>query len=360
MRRKIAIIGTVGIPAKYGGFETLTEHISRELNSEFDLTIYCSSHAYSEKRDSYNNCNLEYINLRANGIWSVFYDVVSILHALRYADVLLVLGVSGCILLPFISKNDGKKIIVNIDGLEWKRSKWGSFAKKFLKFSERLAVENADFVVADNVVIRDYVENTYNKMAHLIAYGGNHCSSIELSPSTLKRYPFVNVSYAFKVCRIEPENNIHIILEAFADYSELNLVLVGNWNSSRYGMHLKERFNLVANIYLLDPIYDQTLLDELRSNCFLYIHGHSAGGTNPSLVEAMWLGLPIIAFGVNYNIETTRNRAKYFTTKEDLINELRSLRFTDVSSIGMEMKKIAAMNYKWSVITKKYAKLLSA
>ena len=102
MNKKIAVIGTVGIPAKYGGFETLVEYITKEIYQDFDITVYCSAKSYSEKLETYNNCKLHYINLEANGMQSILYDIRAIFHALKYADVLLILGVSGCIILPFI------------------------------------------------------------------------------------------------------------------------------------------------------------------------------------------------------------------------------------------------------------------
>ena len=136
---KIAIIGTVGLPAKYGGFETLVEYVTKDLNKNFDITVYCSAKSYSNKIKTYNSCRLHYINLEANGMQSMLYDIRSIFHALKYADVLLILGVSGCVILPLIKLFSKKKIVVNIDGLEWKRQKWNGFAKWFLKLSERFA-----------------------------------------------------------------------------------------------------------------------------------------------------------------------------------------------------------------------------
>ena len=358
MRKKVAVIGIVGLPAKYGGFETLIEYITRELKTDFDFTIYCSSKSYSHKIKSYNNCRLHYINREANGISSIMYDIISMIHALKYADYLLILGVSGCIFLPLISLFSRKKIIVNIDGLEWKRHKWGKATKLFLKLSEKLAVKYSHTVIADNQVIKEYVARTYKKEAHLIPYGGDHCIVQSLTKKTMKKYPFLNEKYAFKVCRIEPENNVHLILEAFSECTMSNLVIVGNWKNSPYGEKLKLLYSSFENIYLLDPIYDQTILNELRSNCHVYIHGHSAGGTNPSLVEAMWLGLPILAYDISYNQETTANKAKYFSNKDDLINQLRSLSRAEITIIGVEMKNIARERYTWSGIADKYAKLI--
>ncbi len=174
MSKKIAIIGTVGVPAIYGGFETLAEYLTKYLGKKYELTVYCSSKSYSNKIIEYNNARLVYLPLNANGVQSIPYDILSILKALRYADTLLILGVSGCISLPFVKLISRKKIVVNIDGLEWKREKWNKFAKWFLKFSEKLAVKYADAVITDNKVIQNYVLSEYGVKSTLIAYGADH------------------------------------------------------------------------------------------------------------------------------------------------------------------------------------------
>jgi len=357
MTKKVAIIGTVGLPANYGGFETLVENLTKKPHQDFDITVYCSAKSYSNKLKTYNNCRLHYINLNPNGMQSMLYDIRAIFHALKYADLLLILGVSGCIILPLIKLFHNKKIIVNIDGLEWKRKKWNVFAKWFLKLSERFAVKTADSIIGDNIVIQDYVWQTYGKKAHLIAYGGDHCSTKPLSHITLNKYPFLNANYAFKVCRIEPENNIEMILEAFTQIDKIHLVLIGNWSNSDFGNKMRSRYGSFENIYLLDPIYDNNILDQIRSNCKIYIHGHSAGGTNPSLVEAMSLGLPLLCYDINYNVETTKGTALYFKSPDDLINLIKSTGQEELKQIGVKMKDIAQKSYTWSIISKQYEEL---
>jgi len=355
--KKISIIGTVGIPAKYGGFETLTEYLTKNLHDSYDLTVFCSSKSYSEKLGSYNGAKLEYVALNANGVQSISYDIISIFKSFRFADTLLILGVSGCIVLPFVRLFSKKRIIVNIDGLEWRREKWGKGAKWFLKFSEKLAVKFADVVVSDNKVIQEYVFNEYGVKSELIAYGADHVAKKVWSNEIQKKYPFLNDKYAFKVCRIEPENNVHLILEAFSEYSELNIVMIGNWKNSEYGKELKEKYSSFKNIFLLDPIYDQVVLNQIRSNCYVYMHGHSAGGTNPSLVEAMYLGLPIFAFGVEYNKETTQHKAQYFNDKDELLELLKNINDGELKKVADDMQEVAKNNYAWETISKEYAEL---
>ncbi|MEO9893566.1 DUF1972 domain-containing protein [Aurantibacter sp.] len=358
---KIAIIGTVGIPAKYGGFETLAEYLVKELNENCDFTVYCSASQYAnEKKNTYLGAKLKYLPLSANGSSSILYDVWSIIHSFFYADILLILGVSGAFMIPFVRFFSKKKIITNIDGLEWKRDKWNGFAKKYLKYQEKIAVRSSHFTVVDNQGIADHVKNAYGKDSVLIAYGADHVFHEQVNEASREALKIPR-KYAFKVCRIEPENNIHIILEAFSK-SDVNIVIVGNWGNSDYGKKLKNEYNSFHNIFLLDPIYDQQKLNELRSNCHLYIHGHSAGGTNPSLVEAMFLGLPIIAFDVNYNRFTTDNRALYFKDVEEMIVMLRSVEKneTQLLEIAKEMKSVASERYTWKIISQKYSALFSA
>lgn len=357
MNTKTAIIGSSGIPARYGGFETLVEHLINKLGKEYCITVFCSAVNNNMKMKYYNGVKLRYVNLKANGIQSIPYDIISIFRSLKFADVLLILGVSGCIVLPLIKPFTMKKIIVNIDGLEWKRAKWGKAAKWFLKLSEKMAVKYADEIICDNRVIQDYVSLEYNVESNLIAYGADHVRKEDISKDILEKYLFLNIKYAFKVCRIEPENNVHLILEAFILYEKLNLIVIGNWDNSDYGRNLKEKYEHIDGIYLLNPIYDQNLLNQFRSNCYIYIHGHSAGGTNPSLVEAMYLELPIFAYAVDYNKETTKNKAKYFKNIEELIALLEKSNSSQLEVIAADMKKIAIENYTWEKISKQYAEL---
>lgn len=360
MRLNVGVIGSAGIPANYGGFETLVENIVDLLRNDFQFHVYCSSKNYSQKMEVYKQAKLVYIPLRANGKTSILYDVISILHAVRKVDILLVLGVGGAFVFPLIRLFTTKRIVVNIDGLEWKRQKWNFFAKAYLRFQERIAIRFAHIVVADNEGIQQYVQRNFGKDSAQIAYGGDHVRRVPLRPATEAKYGIVSGSYCFAVCRIEPENNAHVILEAFASQPEIPLLFVGNWKNSAYGRGLLERYDSVPNITMMDPIYDLTKLDEFRSNCKYYIHGHSAGGTNPSLVEAMNLGLPIIAFDVNYNRFTTENKAIYFSNGKDLAVTLKRLYTgeTDTLMMGFEMHQIALRKFSWQYVAERYKQIL--
>lgn len=358
-KKKLAIIGTNGLPGRYGGWDQLLEHLTLSLSATYEIYVYTSSFNAVVGIKEYNGARLIIVPLKANGLQSVFYDGISMLHAAFKYDVLLILGTSGCIFLPFI-RPFGKKVILNPDGAEWKRGKWNKYIKWFLKKSEEIGIKTSDHVIADNKIIFDYIIREYRIEANLIAYGGDNALKITLGAETQKKYSIVKNQYAFKVCRIEPENNIDLILEAFKDI-DFKLILIGNWNFSKYGTNLKKKFSCYSNLFLLDPIYHQQTLDELRSNCGIYIHGHSVGGTNPSLVEAMNLGLCCIAFDVNYNRETTENKALYFQNS----NSLRSIILEiingkiDVSLIGNDLLSIAKNRYTWDLIINQYKQVLN-
>jgi glycosyltransferase involved in cell wall biosynthesis len=355
-KKRIAIIGTAGVPNRYGGFETLAHNLILNLSDEFDFTVYCTKKLYKkeERVPQWHGAKCVYWSLNANGAQSILYDIISMIHAIFFTDVLLVFGVSGGIIIPFLKLFSSKKIIVHIDGLEWRRQKWKGWIKRFLRFSEYVGLKYADADIADNFALKRYTAIYYGTLSYLLEYGGNHTIKVEQTPESLKKYPFTSKSYAFKVCRIEPENNIHVILEAFATAQSLPLVLVGNWQNSSYGINLYEKFKNIPNIHLLAPIYDQKELDILRSNCALYLHGHSAGGTNPSLVEAMYLGLPVLAFDIPYNRATTENQALFFKNLGELVLVLKNNPLAVAQPIGKTMQAIALKRYTWEIIAKKY------
>ncbi len=354
--KKIAIIGTVGVPSNYGGFETLVENIVEQLSASFQTTVYCSAKRFPEKIYTYKGAQLVYLPLDANGLQSIVYDILSILLSLKRNDIFLIFGVSGCIILPIIKIFTRKTFIVHIDGLEWKRNKWKFFAKAILRLSEKCGVTFSDAVIADNIAIKRYIQKQYHKKSEFIAYGGDHTNKITLEKSIVKAYQLPNTAYAFFVCRIEPENNCHLILEAFST-GNLPLVAIGNWDNSKYGRNLKKRYIKYDNLHLLDAIYDLTVLDSIRSNCIIYIHGHAAGGTNPSLVEAMSLGLAIAAYRVDYNIETTQGKALFFQNKHELINIIKNINSIDLDKIGNDLRNLSEEKYKWKIIAQKYEEL---
>lgn len=396
MREKqIAIIGTVGVPANYGGFETLAENLVKyhdAVSLPDSLTVYCSGKSYPSRDSSFLSARLRYVPLNANGAQSIPYDIVSLFSAVwNRSDVILLLGVSGAIALPLVRLLSSARIITNIDGIEWRREKWQGLAKWFLRFSERMAVRFSHEVIADNGTIADYVRETYGVDAHVIAYGGDHAMAVE--GATVDEYG-LPADYAFSVCRIEPENNVHMLLEAFARLgvgfsftavrqgSQVStptlpsllhggenvvsdalmkappLVMVGNWSNSEYGRVLREKYASCGNLFLLDPIYDLGRLKTLRLQASFYVHGHSAGGTNPSLVEAMHFGKAVLAFDCDYNRSTTEDKTLFFCDSEKLQQIIESLDKSVAERVGRDMLEIANRRYTWRIVAQQYFALL--
>jgi len=261
-------------------------------------------------------------------------------------------------ILPFIKIFSNVKIIAHLDGLEWKRGKWPKPVQLFLKLSERIATQFSDEIIADNQALYEYVERTYNKEAKVIAYGGDHTFQKLMDLEKFNElYPITERDFAFSVCRIEPENNTHLILEAFAQQERYNLVFVGNWEHSEYAQNLYHKYKEMGHIHLLLPIYDNVVLDRFKEKAKLYIHGHSAGGTNPSLVEAMYAQMAVIAFDVNFNRYSTFGQAFYFSSVKELKDIISSITQAEIIANAAHMKKTADSTYSWSIIADKYLRM---
>lgn len=318
--------------------------------------MFCSSKDYETKITFYKGSRLLYVPFRANGVQSTIYDIVSLIKTIGRFDVVVILGVSGCIFLPLFRLLFKGKIIVNIDGLEHKRAKWGGVAKRFLRLSEAVSVKYANVIIADNKGIQDYVFDTYKEKSELIAYGGDHVL-VNLDngeeQNILNKYGLKSDSYCLAVSRIEPENNCYMILEAFAQNKQ-HIVYVGNWEQNWYGKSMCEKYSQFENIQIVNSVYDLNDLYTLRKNCKFYVHGHSAGGTNPSLVEAMFFGVPIFAFDVIYNRETSENKACYFTSERSLSSLLEGITAEESRINGASMREIARRRYTWKEISRQY------
>ncbi len=359
-KHRVAILGTVGVPANYGGFETLAENLvdyHEKTGSNLNLTVYCSSKGLTAQPAQHCRAQLRYVKLDANGAQSIPYDIIGLLDAVwRGHDRLLVLGVSGALIFPLLKLFTRARIITNIDGIEWRREKWKGLAKHYLRFSEKVAVKASDEVIADNQAIADYLKQSYGCEAHVIPYGGDHAVAAEPDMAATAHLPD---DYALGLCRIEPENNIAMILEAF-DGLEKPLVFVGNWDKSHYGRNLKRKYDGHPTITIHDPIYDARGLRAIRDGAGLYVHGHSAGGTNPALVEMMHFGIPIIAHGCSFNRYTTEDQALYFSSASELRTVVSQLSGCESRVIGETMREIAARRYTWASIGQAYLNLLEA
>lgn len=287
---------------------------------------------------------------RANGSASMVHDAIAMLHAalIVKADTMLVLGYSGAWFLPVIrALRPRMRIVTNVDGMEWRREKFARATRLLLRVLEWFAVHLSHEIIADNAALVEMIRSLYGIDATMIAYGGDHtlvAPAAHTAPSPLPP------GYALSVARIEPENNSHVILAAFAA-SGAPLLSIGNWSNNEYGRRLKQEYGAVSNLVLIDPVYDLEKLSGLRTNAGFYVHGHSVGGTNPSLVEAIFHHERILAFDCVFNRASLGGSGGYF---QDEMALRAMIGDPDIGLIGADALQNLRESYLWNRIVKRY------
>jgi len=310
---KIAIIGTRGIPNHYGGFEQITEQLATGLVEKgHNVTVY-NSHNHPNGARSWKGVTIQhcYDPEHLLGTAGQFvYDLNCIRHARKNSfDVWLFMGyTSSSVWHPFFSKNS--IIVSNMDGMEWKRTKYSKTVQRFLKYAENLAVNHSHFHVADSPAVKDYLDKKYSINAKFIPYGAVLPSASE--EETLRQYNLAKDDYFLLMARMEPENNVEMILEGFSTSNCKEKFLVIGKIENRFGKHLRQKYASDDRVKFIGGIFDQKVVHALRANAQLYFHGHSVGGTNPSLLEAMASGSLIAAHDNVFNKAVLGDDAFYF------------------------------------------------
>jgi len=377
---EISIIGSRGIPAKYGGFETFAEQLAIRLVKEgHHVSVSCE---YLENKiEKYFDVKLlyfpfpppKYYSLRK--IYEILNDIYFIANMARSSDIMYILGVGTAGWVTFLPKllNKNVKIFINIDGLEWKRNKFNRLEKKLLKFNNYLAIVFADTIVIDSKALKNHMGLNGKKKAVFVSYGIDPPDYIRWDPKKLMalsaRYckigSIMRNEYWLVVARLEPENNIHIILESFLK-SNTNkpLLIIGEYSSDNY----REVLNKILvsdesnRVFMVGAIYnDRSLLYMLRQNCFSYIHGHSVGGTNPSLLEAMASKNAILAHDNEFNREVCADGALYFKNANDLVRKIELIESDgyNLSKLRNQVYKRVLSEYSWEKITNIYSILFN-
>jgi glycosyltransferase involved in cell wall biosynthesis len=353
-KRSVAIIGTNGIPAQYGGFETLAENLVHHLIDKNHVEVYCSRPNQSFDVKEYNGAKLIYLPLRANGWQSFLYDFFSTLRAFFLSDVILILGPACGLVIP-VNKFFGKLIITNHGGLnEWERESYSPLKRRFSWLNHYVAAKFSDVNVVDNVELQKSLRKNFGAESKVIRYGGDHVLENE-EVNYSNKYPFCESEYFVCVARAQIDNNLHILLEAFESMPHKTLVIVSNWSVSQYARELRSFYQKHKNINMLDAIYNQSELNFVRRKAFCYIHSHSRCGTAPSLVEAMTLGLPVVSFDCATNRETTQNCALFFQDAKSLVSALTGLEGEKIVNLKNNLSLIAQNNFLWSSIAQQYS-----
>lgn len=359
---KIAILGTRGIPNHYGGFEQFAEIVSQKLHERGHEVIVYNPHFHEYKGGEYNGVIIrhiyspeKYMGAAANFI----YDWLCMKDALKLKpDVILECGYhSNAPSYCLLKKGVSPVVVTNMDGLEWKRSKWNKMTRRLIRRLEVMAVKKSDVLVSDNIGIRDYYRRDFGAESEFIAYGAECVDTF--NPDSIKKYNLEKNRYYLLIARLEPENNIEMILDAYAmSGQDIPFIVIGNKNT-KYGMYLQNRYKNV-NVVFLGSIYEKELLDSMRCLAKAYFHGHSVGGTNPSLLEAMASHAFIIAHDNEFNRSVLGDNALFFSERGQLAELMRSLDSraeTQRSAMIEGNLKTIREHYSWNHITDLYESL---
>lgn len=317
----VAFIGSCGIPNTYGGFEAFLEAVCPAL-SQFgkNVLVTCDPSKHNDCSEIYQGVHREFIDIRANGWRSTLHDLVAFLSVYRQAQTVYVLGVSAgpfFLLFRLLSMLTRTRLVVNIDGIEWRRGKFKLPVKCVLWIYDYLAQLCANTIVYDNLALLVYVKKPFRRKSVLLAYTGDHVvrmPEVETIPNT-----------ALTICRIEPENNIEELIIGALNSLIINYTIIGNWANSEYGVNLKAKYASHKKLTLLDPVYDRYAIARHREAAAIYLHGHSVGGSNPSLIEMLSYRCKIICKDCAFNRETAASDANYYNNSDqlvELINEL--------------------------------------
>lgn len=354
----IAIIGTRGIPNHYGGFEQFAEYLSVGLIKKGHKVVVYNSHKHPYQKLEYQGVQLIHCNDPEHKIGTAgqfIYDFNCIRNLKRHNfDIVLQLGYTSSSvwgrLLPKQSI-----IVTNMDGLEWKRSKFSGKVQYFLKNAERWAVKTSNYWVADSIGIQQHLKESYNIDSEYIPYGAEVFGEIE--ESCLQAYKLQPYKYNMLVARLEPENNIEMILDGhIQSKSNLPFIVIGK-HKSQYGKFLKDKYKGEKSIKFIGGVYDQHVLSNIRYYCNLYFHGHSVGGTNPSLLEAMACNTFICAHDNVFNKSILGDDACFFKSADD-VSKIIKQGTPEKQIIAKEnnLKKIKEL-YSWNTIINQYEDL---
>lgn len=354
----IALIGTRGVPARYGGFETAIEEVGRRLVEQgHRVTVYCRGVERAKQLHEYHGMHLVHLPaLRKRSLETLSHTALSVIHAMRHRpDAAIVFNSANAPMLPLLSMAR-IPFATHVDGLEWKRSKWGPLGQRYYRVCERLAVWWSKELIADARGIADYYAQKFSAKTRLITYGAPLLKTAE--PRMLGTLGLESGKYHLLVARFEPENHVDLIVRGYSSTSaKFPLVVVGSAPyAEEYTQAIQDAAN--TNVKFLGGVWDQELLDELYAHPLAYWHGHSVGGTNPSLLRALGAGTAVNAYDVNFNREVLLEAGEFFKDSHDVA--------TLVADTEADPKRVAhramlsrerAKSYDWNDVAVAYGSL---
>jgi glycosyltransferase involved in cell wall biosynthesis len=361
--KKLAILGTRGIPALYGGFETFAEQLATRLaDHRVDVTVFCPSSS-PKISETYRSVTLRFEPFPDLGKYSeMVWDGRCFCAARRGYDVVYMLGLGGAY-AAWVPRLFGAEVWINTDGVEWKRTKFNWPQRTYLALAEALSVLFATRVIADSSAIAAYLRQRYPGLRRVstIAYGADIPSRMP-SEALIREWGLASNGYYIVVCRLEPENHVLEIIEGFEESnSPLPLVILGNIeNPNAYVRRLLAHGG--DRIRFLGTVYDKEKLAALRFFACAYVHGHSVGGTNPSLLEAMACSNLVIAHDNPFNREVIGTSGLFFKTRADLAAHVDAVNGAQVDGqlLGKQARDIIRSRYEWDQIADSYLELLDS
>ena len=355
---KIAILGTRGIPNYYGGFEQFAEFFSVYL-VEKGHEVYCyNSHNHPFQEKSFHGVHIIHQHdpeYKYGTFGQFIYDYNCIIDSRkRDFDIILQLGYTSNSVWFFLLPKKSI-IITNMDGLEWKRSKYSRPVQQFLKFAERLAAVSSDYLVSDSIGIQKFLKEKYKKESTYIAYGAHPFN--EPNETFLEKYDVQKGNYNMIMARFEPENNFEMVLDGVATNEDKTPILVIGNHNTKHGEYLKNKYKLQTNIRFIGAVYNLEHLNNLRYFSNIYFHGHSVGGTNPSLLEAMSSQALIAAHNNDFNKGILNENAFYFSNSSEVKNILQTIKKNDNLQLVQNNYEAIVNDFNWEKINGEYLQL---
>ncbi|NEK57764.1 glycosyltransferase family 1 protein [Geodermatophilus sabuli] len=353
------MVGTRGVPARYGGFETAVEEVGRRLVERgHRVVVYCRTVPGADALPSAEHLGMELVHLpaaRTRALETLSHTALSVAHLTAHrTDAAFVFNAANSPLLPVL-RAARIPVATHVDGLEWKRAKWGPTGRRYYRAAEALAVRWSDALIADAQGIADYYRDAFDAPTSLLTYGA---PLIEPGADRLGELGLEPRGYHLVVARFEPENHVDVVVEGYAASSAAQpLVVVG---SAPYADEYTRRVHALADdrVRFLGGVWDQQLLDQLYANCSTYLHGHSVGGTNPSLLRAIGAGAAVTAYDVDFNREVVADAGRYFRTPQDVARQLAAAEADPVGVLraGQRARELAG-GYDWDQVAAGYEEL---
>ncbi len=361
--KKLSILGIRGIPAAHGGFETFAEYLSLYLVSKgWEVTVYCQVEEGEVSSTVWNGVNLINIPVKQGGsLGTVIFDFKSIVASLKSDDIILTLGYNTAIfnVLHSITR---RKNIINMDGIEWKRDKWGKVAKGWFWINERLGCWFGSHLIADHPKIKTHLESRVNsEKITMIPYGAKFIDNV--GSESLNKLGLRKKEYLIIIARAEPENSILEIVTGFSNQKrDVKLLILGNYDFVNNSYHKLIQKAANEEVIFAGAIYDSAVVSELRFHALAYIHGHRVGGTNPSLVEALGAGNAVIAHDNEFNRWVVGEETMFFSDAESCSEKIGMIISSQDLAQRMRHSSISKYraNFTWENVLQSYEELLLA